>query len=362
MKKWCVWFGLLGVAFAAWAVECTIDCEKDGDHVSVSLAWNESPTMGYTLKGRPSLALGDWLDLTAQIVDAGQFQTNLPGLQYFFRVDDYLLSAPSDGMMMVVSGTNSGTDPDFGAYALSVDRFWIDSTEITKEKWDVVAQWGADHGYKISTADGTSKTNGHPVVQITYVESILYCNARSEMEGLTPCYTDGGGAVFRTYNYIDPFTVACDSGANGYRLPTNDEWEYAARAGLSGKRFPWGNTISHAKANYYAWHNNPLYPYDLTVTGDAGHHRSYWFNGDVSPFTAPVGDLPANAWGLYNMAGNVAEFTNTDGAFTKTSTAIIRGGSYFSNPDKVRCGDASVTAGWLTSSEQYGFRTVVGAD
>ena len=361
MKTWCVLVCLLGAAVSAVAVECTIDCETDGNEVSVSLNWVDSPIMGYRLMGRPGLQLGDWADLTGQIEVAGQFQTNLPHAQYFFRIEDYFISAPSDGMLLLFAGTNIGTDPDFGAYTNSAGRFWIDSTEVTKEKWDAVAQWGDANGYKISTADGTSKTNGHPVVQITYVESILYCNARSEMEGLIPCYTDGG-AVFRTYNYVDPFTVACDFGANGYRLPTNDEWEYAARAGGSGKRFPWGDTITHANANYYAWYNNPSYPYDLTVVGDAGHHRSYWFNGDASPFTAPVGDLPANAWGLYNMAGNVAEFTNTDGVFTKTSTASIRGGSYLSDPDKARCGDASVTGGWLTSSQQYGFRTVVGAD
>jgi formylglycine-generating enzyme required for sulfatase activity len=58
------------------------------------------------------------------------------------------------------------------------------------------------------------------------------------MDGLTPCY--------------DLATGQCDFSASGYRLPTEAEWEYAARGGLSNRRFPWGDEVSHARANYYA--------------------------------------------------------------------------------------------------------------
>ena len=95
--------------------------------------------------------------------------------------------------------------------------------------------------------------------------------------------------IIKTYNYVDPFNVECDRQADGYRLPTDDEWEYAARGGLSGKRFPWGDTISHIQANYYAWYNNPAYPYDATAS--AGDFEGIQM-GRLGSTRASSSDLP----------------------------------------------------------------------
>ncbi|VGO18665.1 formylglycine-generating enzyme family protein [Pontiella sulfatireligans] len=360
MKKWSVLLLMIGMAAGVSAVETMITCEKIADEVAVSVRWSSSPSMGYRFYGRPNMIIGDWDDLSDQVATPGLFATNLPNAQFFFRAESYELPPPSSGMVMIVAGTNSGTDPDFGAYSLTVDRFWMDTTEVSKEKWDDVALWASNNGYNISTNKGAAKAAGHPVHSIRYIESVLYCNARSEMEGRTPCYTEEG-VVFRTFDYVNPFTVDCGFQANGYRLPTGDEWEYAARGGLSGKRFPWGDTITHVKANYYAYYNNPAYPYDLSTVADAGPHRSYWFDGDVFPYTAPVGDLPVNGYGLFNIVGNLAEFTNPDGAITKASQQSSRGGSFNWEADKVRCGDKTMTGGWLSGDTRYGFRAVVSA-
>ena len=360
MKKLGLLLLIVGFATGAGAMDTSIHCQKNGNQVDVAVNWSLSTVMGYRLYGRPNIVHGGWEDLTSQIETVGTFETNLPSAQYFFKVEEYELVGP-DGMVLIPAGTKSGTDPDFGAYSLTVDRFWIDTTEVSKEKWDDVALWASANDYNISTNKGAAKAVGHPVLSINYIDSVLYCNARSEMEGRTPCYTESGN-VFRTYNYIDPFIVECDAQANGYRLPTNDEWEYTARGNQTGKRFPWGDTITHANANYYAYYNNPAYPYDATASaGDAGPHHSYWFIGDIAPYTAPVGDLPANGYGLYNMSGNAAEFTNPDGDITKTSTIYARGGSWNWEADKARTGDKSVTGGWLTADSRYGFRTVVSA-
>lgn len=347
-------------AFAngAGSVQTTITCAKNADQVDVSVHWTASPSLGYRIYGRPNIVFGDWEDYTDQLVTPGSFTTNLPNAQYFFHAESYELPSPSANMVMILAGTTSGTDPDFGSYSLTVGRFWLDTMEVSKEKWDEVALWASVNDYEFYT-EGAAKAAGHPVHSISYIDSVLYCNARSEMEGRTPCYTEDG-EIFRSFDFTTPFTVVCDAQANGYRLPTNDEWEYAARGNLTGQRFPWGNTITHANANYYAYFNNPLYPYDATASaGDAGPHHSYWFIGDIDPYTAPVGDLPANGYGLHNMSGNMAEFTNPDGDITKSTTIYARGGSWNWEADKARIGDKSVTGGWLTADSRYGFRTVV---
>ena len=96
--------------------------------------------------------------------------------------------------------------------------------------------------------------------------------------------------------------VACDWKTDGYRLPTEAEWEVAARGGLSGKSFPWGDTISHEKANYIAV---PKLPYDASGKTD-GHHPQFALVGAAG--TSPVKNFPPNGYGLFDMTGNVSQW------------------------------------------------------
>jgi formylglycine-generating enzyme required for sulfatase activity len=99
------------------------------------------------------------------------------------------------------------------------------------------------------------------------------------------------------------FTISpdCNFAAGGYRLPTEAEWEKAARGGLSGKRFPGGDTITHSEANYYS---DASYAYDVSPT--RGYHPTYATGS--TPYSSPVGSFAPNAYGLYDMAGNMFEW------------------------------------------------------
>ena len=165
---------------------------------------------------------------------------------------------------------------------IEVDAFYIAMHEVTKARWDNVRRWGKSHGYT-DLPPGSGKGADHPLHSVNWYAMVKWCNAMSERDRLTPCYTVSG-AVYKT-GKSEP---DCNWEANGYRLPSEVEWEKAARGLLTGKRYPWGDNIGDAEANY-SYRGNP------------------WKEGSY-PWTSPVGSYPPNSYGLYDMTGNVWEW------------------------------------------------------
>lgn len=255
----------------------------------------------------------------------------------------------------------SGETPQ---HTVSVTAFFMDRCEVTKALWDDVANWATTHGYDISAGSGSGKDADHPVQTVTWYECVKWCNARSEKDGLTPPYTNSNGSVYTSGS----FAGGCNWSANGYRLPTEAEWEKAARGGVVNHRFPWSDSdeIQHARANYWS---SSSYAYDTSPT--RGYNPTYATG--ATPYTSPVGVLVENDYGLFDMAGNVWEWCwdrYSSGYYgtspsvdprgpTSGSLRVMRGNSWYINSDFTRVA-ARFNYGPASEFNDVGFRCARG--
>ncbi len=201
------------------------------------------------------------------------------------------------------------------SHKVTLSAFYMATTEVTFSHWKKVYQWAINHGYKIQNSGNNlryayGKNLFCPIDKVSWYDCVKWCNAASEMEGRTPCYT-ADGVPIRARDRID---VLCTWDANGYRLPSEAEWEYAA----------WGD-----ETNTSYW--------EKIVSGD---HEYCWYGANSGILMHPAGLKKANSWGLYDMSGNVNEWCwDLFMAYLKTSLTnpygstngmyrIFRGGSF----------------------------------
>jgi len=197
-------------------------------------------------------------------------------------------------------GDNNGDPDERPAHNVQLNAFYLDTHEVTQKAYEALMQQNP------SKSKGPDK----PVEQVDWYHAVLFCNMRSLKAGLKPCY--------------DSKTLACDFNANGYRLPTEAEWEYACRAGTREK-YSFGNDTARLKG-------------------------CAWSKSNAGQTTHPVGQKAPNPWGLYDMHGNVAEWCNDFYSETAYSNSpardphgpasgdkcVLRGGSWRTGEDSCR--------------------------
>ena len=197
--------------------------------------------------------------------------------------------------------TGSGNADELPIHQVTLSSFAIYKYEVTQAEYQAVM--GTNPSYFTGS--------NYPVERVTWYNAVEYCNARSTQEGLTPCYNTS--------------SWSCDFNANGYRLPTEAEWEYASR----------GATI------------NPDYLY----SGSDNIDNVAWYSSNSNSTTHPVGTKAPNSLGIYDMSGNVCEWCNdwygsySSGAQTDPvgpasgSHRVNRGGGWSSSATYCRVSD-----------------------
>lgn len=302
------------------------------------------------------------------------------GAQFKFRVCANGGTTPGGEMVLIPAGEfEMGDHHDGGVccgtlplHAVHIDAFYMDRFEVTNQQYADALNWAWAQGNLITVTGGVvykfnsgtsypycytttassysritwngsvfgvvgqalppgdpgNKTN-HPMVMVSWYGAAAYANWRSAVEGRTPSY--------------DTTTWECNFAAAGYRLPTEAEWEKAARGGNQSPyyRYPWGDSIDESKANYWS-SGDPYESGNYPWTTPVGY-----YNGSQTP---PGTDM-ANGYGLYDMSGNVWEWCNDwwgDSYYASSpysnptgpasgSYRVLRGGSWYYYGYTLRC-------------------------
>ncbi|MEA1972662.1 MAG: SUMF1/EgtB/PvdO family nonheme iron enzyme [Candidatus Cloacimonadota bacterium] len=293
--------------------ECS---DPDGDDLTYDVYWGTSSNPQLMSEDQTELSFNpDNLDYETTyywkvVADDGEYQVESD--LWSFTTEEL-----EPGTMIFVEGGtfqmgdrfNEGSSSELPLHNVTLNSFYMAETEVTQGEYEaLIGNNPSQTSYGIG--------ENHPVSNLSWYDMIAYCNAKSTAEGLTPVYSGSGTGTI------------CDWNANGYRLPTEAEWEYAARGGINeADNYRYSGCHNEADLPDYAWYSS---------------------NG--GSYCKEVGTKQPNQLGLYDMSGNVYEWcwdcydssyyssspsSNPHGA-NSGSYRVFRGGYWYYSADYCR--------------------------
>ena len=228
--------------------------------------------------------------------ESGQYKLMFGNKSRGITVQKGVSQPTPDNMVFVQGGTfQMGSNSGKPVHTVTVNDFYIGKYEVTQKEWKEV----------MGSNPSNWKCDNLPVEQVSWYDAVEFCNKKSRKEGLTPCYSGSGKSI--TFNF----------NANGYRLPTEAEWEYAAGGGNKSRNYKYSGSNS---------------------IGDVA-----WYRSNSGNKTHQVGTKQPNELGIYDMSGNVYEWCNDwydENYYSKSPKnnpqgpssgkySVLRGGSWY---------------------------------